>query len=152
MAGLGWWLYPTDARRVRAASLELAQVVSVPAQEPEIARVARLAGLARHVAADIVVEAEGVEARVEGRDQVTAMAGRLSASPNGITVTLDDLEVTIGEDRRSAEVRALATAREPRPGGGPDVVEQRRVRLEWSKRQEGWRLARVIVQPAPDAP
>lgn len=142
---LGWWWYPTDARRIRAACHDLAQRVSVPPREADVTRVSRLAGLARHFAPDIDVEVEGMEAQIEGRDQVAALAARLSASPLGITVTLDDLEVTIGEDRQSAEARALATAREPDPRGGPDIVEQRLLTLRWSKGEAGWRLAHVLV-------
>jgi hypothetical protein len=148
VVALGWWLYPTDVRRVRAACHELAHAVSVPPQEPDLARAARLAAFARPLSPDLLVEVEGVEARLEGRDQVVAIASRLSASPRGMTVTLEGLDVTIGEDRQSAEARAVATVREPAPDGNSDVVEHRRVALRWSRSDRGWQLVHALVQDA----
>ena len=145
VVGLGWWLFPTDARRVRAACHELAASLSAPAQESEVARLARLAQFARHLALDVSVEAESVAARLEGRDQVMAAVGQLRASPGGVTVTLDEVTVAIREGRRSADVQAVATVREPGVNGGPDTVEERRVVMEWVRTEGGWQIARAIV-------
>ncbi len=145
---LGWWLYPTDARRVRAACDDLAQAVSVPPREPDLARAARLATFANRLSPDVVVEVEGLDGRVEGPDQVVAIVRRLSASPRGMMVTLEDLDVTIGEDRQSAEARGVATVREPAPDNEPDMTEQRRVVLRWSRSDRGWQLVHALVQDA----
>jgi hypothetical protein len=145
VVGLGWWLFPTDARRVRAACHELAVSLSAPAQEPDVGRLARLTQFAKHLALDVSVEAEGVDARLEGRDQVMAAVGQLRASQGGVTVTLDEVTVAIREGRRSADVTALASVREPGVDGGPDTVEERRVVMEWVAAEGGWQLARAIV-------
>lgn len=143
--GLAWWLFPTDARRVRAACHELAASLSAPPRESEVARLARLAQLARHLAPEVSVEAEGLDTRIEGRDQAVTLAGRLDPTPAGRTVTLEDLHVAIGEDRRSADVDTVVVVGEPDASGGPDNVERRQVTMVWAKTQDGWRLARAVV-------
>jgi hypothetical protein len=62
-----------------------------------------------------------------------------------VTVTLDEVTVAIREGRRSADVTALASVREPGVDGGPDTVEERRVVMEWVAAEGGWQLARAIV-------
>lgn len=143
VAALTVWLYPTDARRVRRATGELARLVSVPAREPELARAARVAQLARYLAPDVVVAAEDRPDEIAGRDTVTGLAVRFPPSPLGITVTLADTVVEMGAGRDTATVRTLATAREPDPQGGPDLLETRAVRLEWIRGEPGWMVARV---------
>jgi hypothetical protein len=147
------WLYPTDARRVRRATGELARLVSVPPREPELARATRIAQLARYLAPDIVIAAEDRPDEISGRDTVTSLAVRFPPSPLGITVTLADTVVEMGAERGTATVRTLATAREPDPRGGPDLVETRPVRLDWVRQEPGWMVARVTFgQPRSTPP
>jgi hypothetical protein len=147
------WLYPTDARRLRRATGELARLVSVPAREPELARATRVAQLARHLAPDVVVAAEDRPDEIAGRDTVTSLAIRFPPSPLGITVTLADTVVELGAGRDTATVRTVATAREPDPRGGPDLIETRTVRLDWIRGEPGWLVARVTFgQPRSTPP
>jgi hypothetical protein len=153
VAAAAVWLYPTDARRVRRATGELARLVSVPPREPELARAARIAQLARYLAPDIVIAAEDRPDEIAGRDTVTSLAVRFPPSPLGITVTLADTVVEVGTGGGTATVQTLATAREPDPRGGPDLVETRSVRLDWVRQEPGWMVARVTLgQPRSTPP
>jgi hypothetical protein len=62
-----WWLWPTDRRRIIAAGRELAQAASIPANEPDLARVTRAATLSRMLAPDVRLLGPRVWPRASGR-------------------------------------------------------------------------------------
>lgn len=145
VAALWWWLFPSEARQVRRASLDLAELVSVPADEPDLARAARASRLGQRLANDLLV---GVAERPDlsaSKEQVLTYVARFFTSPGGITVRLDQLDVEVEDPGLRARVRAVATAREPDLRGGPDLVEARDVVLELAKVERTWLLVRATL-------
>jgi ketosteroid isomerase-like protein len=145
LAGLTWWVFPTDARKIRRASQELAALVSVPAGESEIARLARASRLGQRLAEDFVAEVAEEPAWSADRDTVVSYVARLSGAAGGTTVTLDDLDVEVTAGGHAATARAVATVREPDPRGGPDRLERREVSIAWQQREGRWRPVRATL-------
>ena len=145
LAALAWWLFPSDARKIRRASEELAVLVSVPPGEAEVARLARASRLGQRLAEDFVAEVAEEPTWSADRDTVVSYVARLSGAPGGTTVTLDDLEVEVTAGGHAATARAVATVREPDPRGGPDRLERREVSLAWQKREGRWRPVRATL-------
>jgi hypothetical protein len=142
---LGWWLLPTDARRIRAATRELAADVSIPPNEPDLRRVTRVAALARRIAPDVIVELAGEHDPLSGRDAVVTFVRGLPASPAGLTVTVGDIDVTLDGTAGTATARTVATVSRPAPGGDAERIDAREVTLGWSRRDHGWLLSRVVL-------
>jgi hypothetical protein len=143
VAALWWWLFPSEARQVRRASHDLAELISVAANEPDLARAARASRLGERLSNDLVV---GVAERPDlsaTKEQVLTYVARFFTSPGGITVTLDQLDVEVDQGR--AGVHAVATAREPDLRGGPELVEARDVVLEYAKAERTWLLVRATL-------
>jgi hypothetical protein len=143
-----WWLFPTDARRVRAACRDLAQLLTVPPNEPDVARLGRIARLGRSLDPDIVIETDTPGERIEGRDLVLGLVARV-APAGGVNVSIDRIDVTIEDDaagNRAATGTATVTAREPAQPGQPEHIDVRDLTMRWVNTQEGWLLSHVQAQ------
>ena len=138
-AAVWWW--PTDRRRIIAASRELAEAVSMPASEPELARVTRAARLSRLLAPDFrMVDSQG-RAAVDGRDTAIGLAAKLRP-PRGLQVSVGELDLEI--DAPTARARTVITLREPGTGDAAESTDSREVSLEWTK-GDAWVLSVLTV-------
>src|SRR5262245_27160173 len=94
-AAAAWWWWPTDRSRIVAAARELAETVSVPPSEPDLARVTRAARLSRLLTRDFrLVDSRG-RTVVDGRDAAIGFATKLQP-PRGLQVSVGELELEIG--------------------------------------------------------
>ncbi len=78
VGGAAFFLWPSEASRVRARVVAAADAISGASGEGDFDRLARLAGLAKALSPDIVVEAEPGGPAVRGREAVAALASQLS--------------------------------------------------------------------------
>lgn len=158
VGGAGVVLWPGEASRVRARVNAAADAVSARQGEGDLDRLARLAGLARTLSPDIVVEAEPGGPAIRGRESVAALATRLSAAGGSQRIELSDLEVTLDERSSHAVVTAVAHVTSMAPDGTPaegtpaegtsasgaaagfdgDVI-----RIELARTDGGWLITRV---------
>ena len=144
-----WWWWPTDRNRIVAASQELAETVSVPPSEPDLARVTRAARLSRLLTQDFrLVDPQG-RTVVDGRDAAIGFATKLQP-PRGLQVSVGELEPEIASDGLTARARTVITLREPGEGDGPESAESRTVLLDWTK-GEAWALATLTLEGESDA-
>lgn len=135
-----WWLFPTVERQVRAASRELADAVSSPATESDVARLARLARASRYLAPDIAVEAAGGTARLDGREAVIAALNRIGQNGE-MSVTFGPMTVAVDDASDRATVRTSVTLVRNR---NPETSDTIVVALTWQRAQEGWQLAHAM--------
>jgi hypothetical protein len=138
-----FWFWPTDRRRIIAAGRELARAASIPAAEPDLARVARAAALSRLLAPDVRLVGPVGRVGIDGREAALGLATRLRPA-RGLTVTIEDLHPTISNDGRSATSRTTVTLREPGKSGATERMDVREVELRWTKDQ-AWQLSQVDV-------
>lgn len=143
-AASAWWLWPSDAERIRRVCRDLAEVVSIPAAEADIARITRVARLSALLHPDLFVQFEQEDVRLDGRDQVAGFAARVRPA-RGLTVSLGDIEVSVEADGARAVATTTATAREPGVDGGPDTVDVRVLALTFVK-GDAWQLADATVR------
>lgn len=149
LAASAWWLFPSEERQIRSRLEELAETVSIPPNEQELDRIARLGRLGRLLANDVSLEGGEPLDRVRGRDAVLAIAAQFRSFTGGLHVELRDVAVVVGDDRRSARAEARAVATE-RAADGRETVEMRDVSLALAKTDQGWQLRRAVVAPERD--
>jgi len=143
--------WPNEASRVRARVTAAAEAVSARPGEGDIERLARLAGLAKVLDRDIVVEGEPGGPAIRGREAVAALASQLSAAGGPHRIALSDLQVTLDEPASHAVVTAVAHVSSAAPSGGAAGgplagFDGEVVRLELRRTDDGW----VITRAAPD--
>ena len=138
-----------EARAVRRCVQEAAEAMSSRPGEAEIERMARLAGLAKRLARDVVVEAEAGGPAVRGREAVAGLASRLSAVAGVQAVTLSDIEVSFNDVRTLATVTAVAHVTSSSPGT-PQTYDGQVIHLELTTQDGPWLISRVRPEPALD--
>ena len=128
----------------------IAESLSVPQNDGELGRIARMAAL-RNVLAPGVAVSTGVSARpgaevppeLVGRDTVLALVGRWVPPAGGVTIEFVDAQVTLDASRATAQVYCTA-----RVSSGPDerpVVDARELTIGFSKLDGSWLV--VSVRP-----
>lgn len=143
VAVLTFWYWPTDRRRIIAAGRELAEAISIPATEPDLARVTRAAVLSRLLAPGVRLVGPSGRAAIDGREAAIGLATRLQP-PRGLTVSMTDLDPEFGGDGLTATARTTVTLREPGADGAPDQIDTRDVETTWVK-TDAWQLSLVTV-------
>lgn len=139
-------LWPTDARAVRRALAGAAGAVSVPAGEGDLQRIARAAGLARRLAADVVVEAGPDGPSIQGRDMVAGLASRLRTG-GPVTVSFTETSLTVD----GAAGRAIASGAVQVSGDGSGElagIDDNELTVTLTKIDGEWLIARVALVPA----
>ena len=143
LAIAAWWFWPTDTRRIVAATRQLAEAASIPKGEPDLSRVTRAATLSRLLAVDVRLVGPSGRTVVEGRDAALGLATRLRP-PQGLSVSVGEVEVVVDGDGRTATSRTTVTLREPGVDGAPDALDVRAVAMSWTK-VDRWQLSQVAV-------
>jgi hypothetical protein len=145
VAAAAWW-WPTDRRRIIAAAQELAEAVSMPPSEPELARVTRAARLSRLLAPDFrLVDSQDGRSIVDGRDAAVGFATRLRP-PQGLQVSVDELDLEIDAGGLRARARTRITLTEPVEGAATEPTSTWRAVSEWTK-GDAWALSVLAVAP-----
>jgi len=138
----------SDERAIRSQMSAIAETLSVPENDGELGRIARIAALRNVLAPDIAVSTglpvrSGAEVPPElvGRDAVLALVGRWVPPAGGVTIEFVDMQVTLGADRATAQVYSTA-----RISSGPDerpIVDARELTIDLSKVDGSWLIASV---------
>ena len=113
-----WWFNPSRAVKRRLG--EVAATLSMPANEPQMATVARLARLRSFLAPDIHLRAAAVGRELTSRDEALAVAASWKPSPNGWDVHFADLRITL-DSATAARVFMTVEVTTPSPQGQPTI-------------------------------
>ena len=153
VGGAAFFLWPGEASRVRARVLAAADAISAHPGEGDFDRLARLAGLAKTLSPDIVVEPEPGGPAIRGREAVAALATQLSTAAGPQRIELSDLEVTLDEGSSHAVVTAVAhvtsTVAGAEPAGGAAAgFDGDVIRVELARTADGWLITRASPAPA----
>jgi hypothetical protein len=138
----------SDERAIRNQMSAIAESLTVPENDGELGRIARIAALRNVLAPDIAVST-GVAARpgaevppaLVGRDAVLALVGRWVPPAGGVTIEFVDMQVTLDASRVGAQVYCTA-----RISSGTDerpVVDARELTIGFSKIDGSWLIASV---------
>ena len=137
-----------DERAIRARMDSIAQALTVPANEGELGRIARIASLSSGLAETIEIStgvttsagATGSEEFV-GRDAVLGLAARWAPPAGGVTVEFVDVQVTLGGGAATAQVYCTAQAMSG-PAERP-LVDARELTVGLSKIDGEWLVSSV---------
>src|SRR5262249_33885348 len=106
LGGIAYRYWPSDEREIRRHLSNLAEVLSVPGAETEVARITRMAAMREYFAPDVRIRV-GAE-QIVSRDALMAALGRLSPPPGGLAVEFVDVTVALADDHSSADVTLTA--------------------------------------------
>jgi hypothetical protein len=139
---------PGEERAIRNQLSDIAETLSVPANDGDLGRLSRVASLRNVLAPDVQV-LTGVSARpgaqmpseISGRDGVLAFVGRWSPPPGGVTVEFVDMQVTLDDGRMHAQVYCTVqvtsgTAEKP-------LVDARELTIGFSRIDGEWLISSI---------
>jgi len=136
--GYQWWFNPSRALKRQMG--EVAAVLSVPAGEPEMARIARLAQLRRHLADDIRIRAGSAE--ISPRDAILGAVSAWKPPAAGIDVQFVDTQVFIDSETTARAYMSVEVAT-PDPRGGQPTVDRQDTSVHLDKRDGRWVITTV---------
>jgi hypothetical protein len=151
-AGAAVFLWPSEERRVWRRLQALAEMVSVPPGETDLARLARAQRLRASLVEEVRVDFEHLQLLpVSGRDGVAALAARRwPQAADGLTVQLEDVVVRLGDDGVRADARFKARVLS-RDSSDPTTLDGRMLSLTLQKVEGEWLVASVRVMQGDDA-
>jgi hypothetical protein len=142
-----WWFSPT--RAVKRQLGRLAATLSVPANEGDVARIARVAQLRRYLADDIHLTLGRGDVDITSRDALVGAVAALRPPASGWDVQFVDVQVTV--DSESA-ARAFMTVevRSEDARTGERSLDAREARLTLANREGEWVIT-TAESPQPAA-
>ena len=145
VAGLVWWLFPGDERRIRALLHELAGELTVAGDEESLTRAARAARIGQRLSPDVRIEEAGTARALDGRDDVVGVLATGFAAAGLVTVELLELEVDVAADGLRATARAVARVSRTDQPDASSAAEDWPLELELEKVDGTWFVARVVA-------
>jgi len=144
-----WWFNPN--RIVKQRLGEVAEALSAPAAEEDIARLARLARLRRYLDDRLHVRIGRAGPEFHSRDEVIGAAGAWKTPSDGWNVDFVDVDVRVYSDGTArAFVTAEMTTRDPQTG--QPTVDSREVAFLLEKKQGDWLIREADSKDPPRAP
>jgi len=152
LAVAAWRLWPGEERRVRARLEAVAAELSIPPGEAGLARVTRAASVRAFFTDDVAIEVLGAAVQtIRGREEIAAYIARAPIPPQGTRVELLDVDVEMGPDRSTADVRVGVRIVTASPKDTPDVLDARMIALTLRKVAGAWLIANARVMPTDDS-
>lgn len=143
-----WWFNPSRAVKRRLG--EVAAALSMPADEPQTARLARLARLRGYLADNVQVTAAGDQRKLTSRDEALAAAAAWKPSPNGGDVHFADLRITL-ESKEAARVYLTVEVTTPDAQGRPSI-DARDATVALARRDGEWLVTEADAKEPPRLP
>jgi hypothetical protein len=148
VTALAWWLFPSDVRRVRARFDTLAKLASVPAEEQDLARLARARNFGAMLATDVSVSFEDGTRALDGRDALMLLVAQPAGITGGIHVDLRDVSVDVAASGTEATSTGRARAAFTDPHTRQPSGDERDLTLLWRKIDGDWLVSSVRVGAA----
>ena len=143
-----WWFSPT--RLIKRQLGRLAATLSVPANEADIARIARLAQLRRYLAEDVHLTVGRGEIDIASRDVLLAAVAARRVPPGGADVQFVDVQVTVDSNDTARAFMAVEVRSED-AGSGERSLDSRDARVTLAKRNGEWVIT-TAESPQPLTP
>ena len=131
VAALVYVFWPNEERIIRARLMDIASILTVPANEADLPRMERVAHLRDYLAPDIHVRYGSQEAAT--RDVVLGALVQWGRIPDGVKVEFVDVQVTLDQSRANA-ASAYLTAKIT----GRDSVDAREADVRLTRSDGKW--------------
>jgi hypothetical protein len=139
------WLFPDDEAQIRGVLERIAGAVSSgAAEEGDVSRLARAAGVRNYLDPHITVDAGPPFNRMSGRDAIIGTLARLNRTAGDLEVGFDDVQITVDAERDTAKVYLTAEARY-RDGGGARGLEARELDVTFRRLEGDWVVSNVAL-------
>jgi hypothetical protein len=143
-----WWFNPSRAVKRRLG--EIAATLSMPADENQMATIARFAALRRYLAQDVRVRASALGRELTSRDEALALAANWRPSPDGWDVHFADLHISLDSD---ASARAYLTVEVTTPDAqGRPTVDARDATVALALKEGEWVVTEAEAKEPPRQP
>ena len=136
-----WW--PSDERAIRRQLDALADTVTVPPNETDMARLSRVAQLRGYFAPDARIQL--ASAQTTDRDTLVGLAAQWAPPPAGVFVQFADVSVTRGDDG-TAQISLTAKVTTRDPGSGQPALDAREAAIGMAKIEGDWVITSVEWQ------
>jgi hypothetical protein len=143
-----WWFNPSRAVKRRLG--EVAAALSMPPDEPQAAKLARLARLRQYLADHVQVSATEYQRKLTSRDEALAVAAVWRPSPQGGDVHFADLRISL-ESNESARVYLTVEVTTPDPQGQPSI-DARDATVALALRDGQWIVTEADAKEPPRLP
>jgi hypothetical protein len=141
LAAIAYRYWPSDEREIRRHISNLAEVLSAPSTENEVARLTRAAALREYFAPDVRVHF-GAE-QLTSRDALIALVNRWVPPPGGVVVEFTDVTISLADDHQSADVRLTAKMESTNVHSGESTIDTRDAALTISDEDCDWVITSV---------
>jgi len=144
----GYFVYQTwfnPSRAVKRRLGEIAGALSMPENEAEIDRIARLSRLRSYLANDVKVLALGVN--VDGNGTVVGVLAPLRPPKGGVDIQSVDVQVSVDSDS-TARAGLMLEVNTHDPATGEWRAEQHETIASFEKRSGEWIVVRAEIRPA----
>src|SRR5262245_30833686 len=148
---VGYFTYQAffnPSRAVKRRLGDVAAALSVPKDEADVNRIARLARLRRLLAADIRLKIVESGQEVTPRDTVLALAAGLRPSTNGFDVRFTDTQVFV-DSETAAHAYMEVEVVTPDPRSGQPTIDSRNASIDLGKVDGEWLVTAAEVKPPP---
>jgi hypothetical protein len=136
-----WW--PSPERAVKNRLGELAQTLSVPANDGDLGRVTRVAQLRHYFAEDVHVRASASGPEITSRDVLLGLLGGWTPPPGGWTIEFVDVQVTLGQESTTAQVYLTAKMSGHDAPTGEPTFDAREANVTIAKQHGDWVVTSV---------
>jgi len=150
-AYLGYQIWVNPTRKIQRRLGELAARLSVAEHEPDMARIARLAGLRGFFAPDVRIRVGATE--IVSRDAVLGAASGVTPPPGGADVQVVDLQVRFdGDTGTTAMAFMKVEVVTPDPRSHQPTVDSRDATVNFALRDGEWMVTAADVRNPPREP
>jgi hypothetical protein len=132
-----WRYWPSDERQIKQLVQELTAALQPEGNETDLARVGRLAPLARTLSPDILIEGP---TPLRGRDQVMAAATLAGRAAPGLAIVVRDVEVRVEPSRTTATALVIVAITATDAGDWDDITE---LQLDLTRVNDSWLVTRA---------
>ena len=133
-----WWFNPTRAVQRRLS--EIAAALSVPDNEPPMARIGRAAQLRKYLADDVHIKAGSSE--LTSRDQIVGLVSAFTPPPGGWNIQFVDLQVRVNHNTNiDADAYMTVEINGIDPRTGQPTIDAREASVTMKKLDGEWVLA-----------
>jgi hypothetical protein len=142
-----WWFNPN--RVVKARLGDIAEALSIPADEPDLGRVTRLARLRKLASTDVHVRIGKSGPDLMSRDEVLGAINAFRSPAGGWNVDFVDADVLVNsDDTARAYVTADVTTRDPQTGS--QTLDSREVTFSFVRQDGEWLVSEAEVKDLPN--
>lgn len=136
-----WRYWPSDEQRIQRLVQEIAAALQPAAGETDVARIGRLAPLARGLSTDVRVEGP---TPLRGREQVMAAAMQAGRLAQRLAIVVRDVEISVEPSRTTATALvtiAVTGADSGTEGAWNDLTE---LQLDLTRQNDVWLVSHVV--------